>query len=182
MYNIVIQKFDMLNAVLALIAVIALILNSHAYVAALILMIATIALIAAKYKYHKALIFIAYACSIGLFGILFEKSAEEFFQGSLSSLSDIGIILGAAIVIGAIAAFRRFGTNTLSIVWFCLHILILLASTQIMGSDSFLRSLWSDEAQIYTIRSYYPFLLASMLVGVFLEKYQFEIKRERQNN
>ncbi|WP_042350671.1 hypothetical protein [Bacillus massiliigorillae] len=181
MYNAIIQKLDILNLILALIGMIALILNNHAYVTAIILILATLTLVSTKYKFNRALIFTTYTCSFIIFGLLFSKAAKEVFFHSFLMPSNIAIIILVAVIIGGIAAFAKFGSNTLSIVWFCLHILILISSIQV-DLHSFLGSIWSNEAQVFTIREFYPFLIASMLIGVFLEKYQVEIKRDRRNN
>ncbi|MEH6944282.1 hypothetical protein [Bacillus sp. JJ722] len=181
MYNSIIRKLDILNILLAVIAVIALILNSHAYITATILLIATLTLFVTKYKFNKAFIFLTYTCSFIIFGLLFAKAAKEIFFHSIIVPSNIAVVIILAIIIGAVATFANFGSNTLSIIWFCLHILMLISSIQI-DFHSFFQSIWSNEAQIYTIREFYPFLIASMLIGAFLEKFQVEIKRDRHNN
>lgn len=180
MYNAIIQKLDILNIFLAVIAVIALILNSHAYLEAFILLIATLTLFATKYKCNRTFIFLSYTCSFIIFGLLFAKAAKEILFHSIIVPSNVAVVIIIAVIIGAITAYAKFGSNTLSIVWFCLHILMLISSIQI-DFHSFLQSIWSNEAQIFTIREFYPFLIASMLIGAFLEKYQMEIKRDRHN-
>lgn len=180
MYNSIIRKLDILNIVLAIVAMVALIVNQQAYLIALLLIISTISLVMTKHRFNKLFIFLTYTFTMTLFGILLVKVVDKIWLGSMLLPSNIIIILIMSLLIGGVAALAKFGTNTLSIVYFCLHILMIISAFQV-NNLSILQSFWSFDAQIYTVQKLYPFLIAALLIGLFLEKYQMEIKRDRRN-
>lgn len=182
MYSFLIQKMDMFNVFLALLATIALICNEQAYLQALLIIGSAVTLIATKYKFNRAIIFLTYACSIFYFGLFFTKITDIVPLQSIMLPSNVGYILILAITIGTIASYANFGSNTLSVVWLTLHLFILISTFQLSNQTSFFAAYWSEISQLYTIQTYYPFLLAGLLIGIYLEKYQVEIKRERRNN
>lgn len=182
MYTTIIQKLDIMNLVFGILAVITLTWNENAYVEALIILVATLALVASKYRFHRLLIFLTYNCSILFLGIIFSKSTEEVVINGLKMPSNFLWIAIIAILVGAAAAFFRLGTNSMTVVLITFHILMFISAIQLSNSIPFIKALWSSNAQLYTVHSYYPILMASLLLGVFLEKYQVEIKKDRRND
>lgn len=182
MFISIIRKIDMVNVFFAIIVAIALIWNEREYIQALILLISAISLLITKYKYSKASIFISYTCSLFFFGILLTKLTEVASFQSIMLPTNVFVILLISIIIAFIASYIQFGSGTLTIVWFILHLLMIGSTIHLSESSSLLAVYWSNEAQTYTIHSFYPFLLAGMLIGIYLEKYQIAIKREKNNN
>lgn len=181
MYSTIIQKIDILNIVFAILATATLIMNEFAFLEALLIIASTVTLFITKHRYNKVFIFLTYTCSVFFFGLLFSRAADSFLLNSMTIPTNIAIVLLVAVIIGGISAFANFGSNTLSVVWLTLHLLMFVASVQMSTHISFISALWSNNAQLYTIREYYPFLIAGMLIGVFLEKYQVEMKKDHRN-
>ena len=174
MYTTLIQKLDIMNIVFAVLATVTLIWNENTYIEAAIIMVATLALLASKHRFHRLLIFLTYSCSILFLGIIFSKSTEEVVINGLKMPSNLLWIV--------IIAFFRLGTNSMTVVLITFHILMFVSAIRLSDSVPFIKALWSSNAQLYTVHSYYPILIASLLLGVFLEKYQIEMKKDRRND
>ncbi|MGN1385867.1 MAG: hypothetical protein ACI4XS_04615 [Bacillus sp. (in: firmicutes)] len=182
MYTTIIQKLDITNLVFGILAVITLIWNENAYVEALIILVATLALVASKYRFHRLLIFLTYSCSILFLGIIFSKSTEDVVINGMKMPSNLIWITIIAVLVGAVCAFFKLGTNSMTAVLITFHILMFISAIKMSTSVPFIKALWSSNAQLYTVHTYYPILIASLLLGVFLEKYQIEIKKDRRND
>ena len=182
MYTTIIQKLDIMNIVFAVLATVTLIWNENTYIEAAIIMVATLALLASKYRFHRLLIFLTYSCSILFLGIILSKSTEEVVINGLKMPSNLFWVVIIAVIVGAAAAFFRLGTNSMTVVLITFHILMFVSAIRLSDSVPFIKALWSSNAQLYTVHSYYPILIASLLLGIFLEKYQVEMKKDRRND
>ena len=180
MFNTIVHKADLLNIGFSIIAVIALIVNEGNFLLSAILLAATGALLFSKRIPSRVSIFITYTATTMFLAILFLTHGGKHFMENVSILGSTAIIFLLSLLIGGLAALSRFSTNSVSVLWFTLHTLILIASFQTMGDDSFLTALWGAGAQKQVINSLYPILIAAVLIAVFLDKYRFEIKRERK--
>ncbi len=182
MYNTIIRKIDIINLVFSIVATVALLVNEHALFEAIIIIVATLTLVATKYRFNKLFIFVTYSFSILLLGIIFTNTAGQFLFENISILTNIYFVIAVAIIIGGIAAFTTLGTNALSMVWLVFHLFMFVSAIQMTNHVPFIKALWSSNAQLYTIREYYPFIIAGFLIGMFLEKYQKAIKHDRNND
>ena len=182
MYSTIIQKIDIINIVFAILATVTLIWNENAYVEALILIIATLALVASKYRFNSLLIFLTYSCSILFLGIIFSKSTEEMVLSGVTVPTNLIWIILIAVIAGAVATFFKLGTSSLTVLLTAFHILMFVSAIQLSDNIPFVQALWSSNAQLYTVRTFYPILIACLLLGVFLEKYQNEMKKDRRND
>ena len=178
MFNSIIQKLDIANLVLAIGAGYCLLVNEKAYLQGLTMLLAIGMLLVAKYRYTRIHIFLTYFFSLVFFGLLFQQISEKpIFANIEMPLDNAGIIL-AALLLGAVAAYGKLGSHTLSILWFALHAVMIFVSFRLAGA-SFFDLYWSLPAQKETISGFYPILLAAMLIGVFFEKYQYEIRHDK---
>lgn len=182
MYTTIIHKLDIANLVFGILAVVTLIWNENAYVEALIIITATLALVASKYRFHRLLIFLTYSCSILFLGIIFSKSTEDVVINGLKMPSNLIWIIAIAIIVGGVCAFFKLGTNSMTALLIAFHILMFISAIKMSANISFIKALWSSNAQLYTVHTYYPILIASLLLGIFLEKYQIEMKKDRRND
>ncbi len=173
MYTSIIKNCDILNVVFALIATVMLLINEQAILLSAIILLTTFALLATKYKFNRLLIFVTYFGSALFFISLYGKT--------ITTIS-FGVMVALSAVIGIIAVSLKLGSNTLSFVWVIMHILVFITAFQMTNYTSFLSALWSNNAQLYTISQYYPYLLAGFLIGVFFEKYQMALKRDRRED
>lgn len=180
MFNTIVHKADLLNIGFSIIAVIALIMNEGKFILSAILLAATGALLFSKRIPSRVSIFIAYTATTMFLAILFFTYGGEHLVENVSILGSTAIIFLVSLLIGGLAALSRFSTNSISVLWLALHTLILIASFRTMGDGSILTALWGEEAQKQVINSFYPILIAAVLIAVFLDKYRFEIKRERK--
>ncbi|WP_050616374.1 hypothetical protein [Bacillus testis] len=181
MYSDMIKKIDIIICIAAAASVIALWLNTHAFIESIIIIIATVTLVASKSVFNRTLIFVAYAFSSLLLGLLFSMLAETITFNSFMLPSNYLSVVLLALLIGLIAAYARLESSILSVVWFTLYVLMIIASAM-LKDISFLHAFWSKDAQLYMMQKFYPFLLASMLIGVFMEKYQIAMKRDRRSD
>ncbi|MFS0780149.1 hypothetical protein [Bacillus sp. 1P06AnD] len=181
MYSSIIQKIDIINCIFAVVSIFALIWNTNSYIEAVMIIVATITLIATKSAFNRTLIFITYAFSALIFGLLFSMLAETTTFNSFMLPSNYLSVAVLALIIGIIAAYARLESSILTLVWFTLYALMIISSF-IMKDIPFLQALWSREAQLYMMQKFYPFLLASMFIGVFLEKYQVAMKRDHRSD
>ncbi|WP_163099074.1 hypothetical protein [Peribacillus alkalitolerans] len=178
MFMNIIRQIDGLNIILAVLGAIALIFVDMNILEGILLVISSLLLFLSKYRPQRSVIFFSYLSSILFLGNLFLKTTEETSRSSIWLPSNITTLALFTAIIAAIAALSRFGTTTLSIVWLTTHILIFISSLQI---GSFIDSFWSYNSLFLAIHRYYPFLIMSMLIGVFLEKFQLEMIREYRN-
>jgi len=182
MYNTIIRKIDIINLVFSIVATVALLVNEHALFEAIIIIAATLTLVVTKYRFNKLFIFVTYSFSILFLGIIFTNTAGQFLFENISILTNIYFVIAVAIIIGGIAAFTNLGTNSLSMVWLVFHLFMFVSAIQMTNHVPFIKALWSSNAQLYTIREYYPFIIAGLLIGIFLEKYQKAIKHDQNND
>ncbi|WP_108671570.1 hypothetical protein [Peribacillus acanthi] len=178
MFMKIIRQIDGLNTMLAVLGAIAILFIDFNIVEGILLVIASLLLLLSKYRPLRSVIFFSYVSSIAFLGNLFLRTTEETNNSTIWLPSSITTVIIFAIVIAAIASLSRFGTTTLSFIWLALHLLIFISSLQ-MGH--FIQSFWSFNSQFLAIHQYYPFLIMSMLIGVFLEKFQLEMIREYRN-
>lgn len=178
MYNTIIKNIDILNVVFAIVATVMLLINENAYLLSCIILVTTFALFATKYTFSRLFIFLTYTGSTFFFAYLYGETMTSIVTASNYLL----IIIVIAVVVGLIASFIKLGSNTLSFVWLIMHILVFITAFQMTNHTSFLQAFWSNNAQLYTISQYYPYLLAGFLIGVFLEKYQAAIQRDRRDH
>jgi hypothetical protein len=178
MFINIIRQIDGLNTLLAVLGAMALIFVDLNILEAILLVVTSLLLLLSKYRPHRSVIFFSYLSSIVFLGNLFLKTTEDAGKSTIWLPSSIFTLVIFAIVIAAIASLSRFGTTTLSIVWLTMHLLIFVSSLQL---GNFIQSFWSFNSQLLAIHQYYPFLIMSMLIGVFLEKFQLEMIREYRN-
>ena len=178
MFNSIVQKLDIINLVLALIAGYCLLANEQAYLQGLAMLLAIGMLLLAKYRYTRIHIFFTYFFSLFFFGLLFQQVAEKPIFANFELPLNSAVILLAAVLLSAIAAYGKFGSQTLSLLWFTLHAVMIFVSFRLSG-PSFFDMYWSIPAQKEAISGFYPILLAAMLIGVFFEKYQSEIRHDK---
>lgn len=178
MYNTIIKNIDIVNVVFAIVATVMLLINENAYLLSCTILVTTFALLVTKYRFNRLFTFLTYAGSAFFFAYLYGETITNVATASNYLL----IIIAIASVIGLIASFVKLGSSTLSFVWLIMHLLVFITAFQMTNHTSFLQAFWSNNAQLYTISQYYPYLLAGFLIGVFLEKYQVAIKRDRRED
>lgn len=178
MYNTIIKNIDILNVVFAIVATVALLMNDADILQACIILVATITLLATKYQFNRVFIFLTYTSSTFFFAFLYAKTVTDYTENTQHLI----IVIAVSLLVGIIGATLKLGSNTLSFVWITMHILIFITAFQMTSHTVFIKALWSSNTQFYTISQYYPYLLAGFLIGVFLEKYQVAIKKDRRDD
>ncbi len=123
--------------------------------------------------YGKPLIyFMTYLVHLYLIGLLiFDLLSIKWLSTSPNFF--IGFI---AALISIIAVIIRSNTSTLTLFWLALHILIIAYG--FVGDDTFWSTVWSPESVEAVFHTFYSVLIAFFLIGVFLDRFQNELKRE----
>jgi hypothetical protein len=140
-----------------------------------LLLAAGVLLIISKLYGTPFIFFMTYLVHLYLIGLLIYELL------SINSLSINPYLLMAFIAtpVSLIAVIIRSNTSTLTLFWLALHILILVYG--FTGEGTFWTSVWSPESVQSIFKTFYSVLIAFFLIGVFLDRFQTEIKREYQD-
>lgn len=178
MFKSILRILDFLTILFALVAGFSLWMDGNSLISPLLIILSPVLLLLAKYHGNRYLLFAAYVTTTVYFTAIIynglSNSALDFFQSGLSVLA----IASAAVLLSIIAAVVGFGTNTLTILWLALHALVTFETIALNSASGFLAHFWSTQVVETVIRSDYPFLLAVIWIGLFLDKYQRELTRE----
>ena len=138
----------------------------------ILLLAAGILLIISKLYGTPLIFFLTYSIHIFLIGILvFELLSIEWL--SINLYLFLALI---AILISLITIIIRSNTSTLTLFWLALHSLILIYG--FIGEGSFWSTVWSPESIQTIFQTLYSVLIAFFLIGIFLDRFQTELKRE----
>ena len=173
------RTIDIITILLAAAAAYSMIVLETALVNSLLIAAAPVLLLIAKYKGSKLLLFFAYMCTTLYFTAVlydtFSEGAERYFTSGWPAV----LLAAAALIISIAAAIIGFGTNTLTILWFMLHLLVIRQTLVLYVPSSFFSHFWARETADMAITRGYPVLLMAVWLGLFLDKYQRELRRER---
>lgn len=137
-----------------------------------LLLAAGILLIISKLNGRPFIYFMTYLVHLCLIGLLiFELLSIEWL-----SISPYLLVVCIAALISLIAVIIRSNTSTLSLFWLALHILILAYG--FIGEGTFWATVWSPGSVQAVFKTFYSILIAFFLIGVFLDRFQNELKRE----
>ena len=137
-----------------------------------LLLVAGALLIISKLYGTPSIFFMTYWIHIYLIGLLiFELLSIEWL-----SISPYFFVAFIAALISIITIVIRSNTSTLTLFWFALHILIIVYG--FMEGTTFWSSVWSPETVQSVFKTFYSVLIAFFLIGVFLDRFQTELKRE----
>lgn len=140
-----------------------------------LLLIAGVLLILSKHNGTPFIFFMTYAFHLYLIGLfIFELLSIHWL-----SISPYLFMAFLAVFISLIALIIRSNTSTLTLFWFVLHILILAYG--FFSGGTFWSSVWSPESIHAVFKTFYSVLIAFFLVGIFLDRFQTELKREYQD-
>lgn len=140
-----------------------------------LLLIAGVLLIRSKHHGTPLIFFMTYFVHLYLIGLfIFELLSIHWL--SISPYIFMAIL---AVLISLIAVIIRSNTSTLTLFWFALHILIFVYG--FFGGGTFWASVWSPESVQSIFKTFYSVLIACFLVGIFLDRFQTELKREYQD-
>ena len=137
-----------------------------------LLIAAGVLLIFSKLYGTPSIFFTTYLVHLYLIGLLiFELLSIEWL-----SISPYLLLAFIAALISIITVIIRSNTSTLTLFWFALHILIIVYG--FVEGGTFWSSVWSPESVQAVFKTFYSILIAFFLIGVFLDRFQTELKRE----
>jgi hypothetical protein len=137
-----------------------------------LLLVAGVLLIISKLNGRPLIYFMTYLVHLYLIGLLiFELLSIEWL-----SISPYLFVICLAAMISLIAVIIRSNTSTLTLFWLALHILILAYG--FVGGGTYWATVWSPESVQAVFKTFYSILIAFFLIGVFLDRFQNELKRE----
>ena len=140
-----------------------------------LLIAAGLLLILSKLYGTPTIFFMTYWVHLYLIGLfIFELLSIEWL-----SISPYFFMALLAALISIITIIIRSNTSTLTLFWFALHILIIVFG--FVEGDTFLSSVWNPVAVQAIFKTFYSILIAFFLIGIFLDRFQTELKREYQD-
>ena len=137
-----------------------------------LLLAAGVLLIISKRNGTPFIFFTTYLVHLFLIGLFI---SEQLSFGWLSTGPYLLLAITAALI-SLIAVMIRSNTSTLTLFWLALHILIIIYG--FISGDAFFSSVWSPLSVHAVFKSFYAVLIAFFLIGVFLDRFQTELKRE----
>lgn len=178
MFQNILRSIDILTIILSVTAIYSMVFMETDLINSLLIILSPLLLLIAKYKGSRTLLFLAYLCTTIFFTSIIYNAlstgSTDYFHSGASSF----FIALIAITVSLSAAIIGFGTNTLTILWISLHILVLRQTLILYSASAFFEHFWSEKALDTVIRHDYPFILMIIWLGLFLDKYQRELSRE----
>ncbi|PLT29046.1 hypothetical protein [Peribacillus deserti] len=171
MYLKGLRVLDSINILFSLFTALVLFIYHSIWLDGLLIAASAFLLWKTKYNNRKWLLFLAYFISSWyLASMLTSPIVLETVHIQELHLHPLWIPV-IALGIGIIAASFRFGTSTLTFIWFSLFIVVTIAAVY-QGGSGLLHRYWTASLLAETIHRFYPLLIAAACIGVFLEKFQ----------
>ncbi|MBM7690991.1 hypothetical protein JOC77_000394 [Peribacillus deserti] len=183
MYLKGLRILDMINIVFGLFTALLLFVYHSIWIDGLLIAASVILLWKTKFNNRKLLLFSAYFISSWyLASLLTSPVLLETIHVRELHMHPLWIPV-IALLIGLIAASFRFGTSTLTFIWFSLFILVSIEAIFQGGTGAgMLHRFWTASLLAETIHRFFPFLIAAACIGIFLEKFQNALVIDYINN
>ena len=175
MFNDIMKRIDYANMIGFLAGGLILLLVRAEYLIGFLVLAAGVLLIWSKVNRATIIYLVTYFIHLFFAGIII----YGHFINNEQTWSNYAFIGIAALAIAVMAFLVRTNTGTLSLFWLSLHILLIIQAFITPGS--FMSDYWSINSIQQVFHSFYPLLIAVFLIGLFLDRFQTEIKREYSN-